>query len=167
MKRVGLIIPSVNTIVEDEVLAWFGPNLRPHITRLRMTGPHRRALGDVLPSIEESSAALVDAGCELVVFHCTANSTENGQDGERQILSALSRGGASQVSSTATALKRALAALGGRRLALITPYTQAVTDHESHFLTEIGQVTVYAKGCDVGRLNYAEHACRLLDRSTS
>lgn len=156
MKRVGLIIPSVNTVVENEVLARFAPQVHPHVTRLRMTGPHRRPLADVLPAIKEASASLADAGCELVIFHCTANSTENGEDGEGKILNALADGGASQVSSTATALKRALATLGGRRLALVTPYTQAVTEHETRFLEEIGQDTIYAKGCDVGRLNYAQ-----------
>lgn len=155
MKRVGLIIPSVNTVVEDEVLVRLSPHVHPHVTRLRMTGPHRRPLDEVLPAIEEASALLVDAGCELVVFHCTANSTENGEDGESRILAALARGGAAQVSSTATALKRALAAIGGRRIALVTPYTQEVTEHETHFLGEIGQDAIYAKGCDVGRLDYA------------
>lgn len=171
MKRVGLIIPSVNTVVEDEVLACFAADVRAHVTRLRMTGPNRRPLDDVLPDIEAASASLVDAGCDLTVFHCTANSTENGSEGERKILEALASGGAPKVSSTATALKRALAALRAQRLALVTPYTQAATDHETLFLREIGQNTVYAKGWDVGRLNYAHQSTgfwidRLLEACT-
>ncbi|MFN3890613.1 MAG: hypothetical protein ACK4MV_09455 [Beijerinckiaceae bacterium] len=154
MRRAGLIIPSVNTMVEDEMLGYFSPAVRPHVTRLRMTGPHRRPLRETLPQIRDAALALVDAGCDLVVFHCTANSTEGGAAGEQAILSTLTEAGAKRVSSTATALRRALAALGSRTLALVTPYTQAMTDHEAGHLREIGQDVLYARGCDVGRPNY-------------
>ena len=155
MKRVGLIIPSVNTMVEDEMLGVFPPAIHTHITRLRMTGPHRRPLVQTLPQIREAAAALVDAGCELVVFHCTANSTDDGSAGEQAILTAILEAGARGASSTATALRLALSALGGRTIALVTPYTQDMTDHETEYLREIGQTVLYAKGCDVGRTNYA------------
>ena len=156
MKRVGLIIPSVNTMVEDEMLGVFPAAIHPHVTRLRMTGPHRRPLMDTLPQIRDAASALVDAGCELVVFHCTANSTDSGVAGEETILSALREAGARRASSTATALRRALSALGGRTLALVTPYTQDMTDHETEYLREIGQTVIYARGCDVGRAHYAD-----------
>lgn len=156
MKRVGLIIPSVNTMVEDEMLRAFPPSIHPHVTRLRMTGPHRRPLTDTLPQIRDAASALVDAGCELVVFHCTANSTDSGAAGEQAILAAIRNGGARRASSTATALRRALSALGGKTLALITPYTQAMTDHETEYLREIGQTVVHAKGWNVGRAHYAD-----------
>lgn len=158
MKRVGLIIPSVNTMVEDEMLGVFPPAIQAHITRLRMTGPHRRPLKETLPQIRDAAAALVDAGCELVVFHCTANSTDDGAAGEQAILSAIQEAGARSASSTATALRLALSALGGHTIALVTPYTQDMTDHETEFLREIGQTVIYAKGCDVGRANYAKMA---------
>jgi maleate isomerase len=155
MQRVGLIIPSVNTVVEDEMISFLQQSVRPHVTRLRMTGPYRKPLDQVLEQIHEAAAALVDAGCELVVFHCTANSTENGAAGEEAILSTITKAGAPKASSTATSLRRALAALGGRTLALVTPYTQAVTDHETCYLREVGQTVVYARGYDVGRAQYA------------
>ena len=36
--RVGLIIPSSNRMVEDEMVHAFPAGVRPHVTRLRMTG---------------------------------------------------------------------------------------------------------------------------------
>ena len=47
--RVGLIIPSSNRMVEQEMVRFFPENVVPHITRLRMTGTNRITIGDLLP----------------------------------------------------------------------------------------------------------------------
>jgi maleate isomerase len=144
--RVGLIIPSSNRMVEQEMIQGFPAGVHAHITRLRMTGPNRGPLDGVLPRVEEATRALTDAKCEVVAFHCTANSMEEGQDGERRILAALTRAGAARATTTATAIRHALAALTARRIVLLTPYSQAVTDHEAEFLTEAGYEVIHAKG---------------------
>jgi maleate isomerase len=144
--RVGLIIPSSNRMVEEEMVQAFPAGVVAHVTRLRMTGPNRGPLDGLLPRIEEASRALTDAKCEVVAFHCTANSMEEGADGEARILAAVARGGAAHATTTATAIRRALAALGGQSIVLVTPYSQAVTDHEAAFLTEAGYDVIAAKG---------------------
>jgi maleate isomerase len=144
--RVGLIIPSSNRMVEQEMVQGFPAGVHAHVTRLRMTGPNRGPLDDVLPRVEEATHALTDAKCEVVAFHCTANSMEEGQAGEQRILAALTRAGAARATTTATAIKRALAALDARRIVLLTPYSQAVTDHEAEFLVDAGHAVLHAKG---------------------
>jgi maleate isomerase len=144
--RVGLIIPSSNRMVEDEMIHAFPSGVRAHVTRLRMTGDSKGPLDKLMPKIEEAARALVDARCEAVAFHCTANSMQEGRDGEERILAGLARAGAPHATTTATAVRRALDALDARRLVLITPYTQETTDHEAEFLHEAGYETLYAKG---------------------
>lgn len=144
--RVGCIIPSSNRMVEEEMLAAFPSSVRPHVTRLRMTGPNRGPLDVAMPRIEEATRALTDARCEVVAFHCTANSMQEGRDGEERILAAMSRAGASRATTTATAVRRAFAALGTRKMVLLTPYDQATTDHEAEFLHEAGFDVLEAKG---------------------
>ncbi len=156
MKRVGLIIPSINCIVEDEMLPCLPAGVKAHVTRLRMTGPHTKPHQDLLPLVQEAAGALVDAGCDMIVFHCTANSTSSGLEGEQDLLAALTRAGAPRASSTATALRRAVAALGSRRMTLLTPYSQETTDHEAIFLADIGQEVVCSKGYAIDRLRYAQ-----------
>jgi maleate isomerase len=80
--RVGLIIPSSNRMVEQEMARAFPDGVTAHITRLRMTGANHLAFEALLPRIEEATRALVDARCDVVAFHCTANSMEGGKDGE-------------------------------------------------------------------------------------
>jgi maleate isomerase len=144
--RVGCIIPSSNRMVEEEMLAAFPASVRAHVTRLRMTGPNRGPLDAVMPRIEEATRALTDARCAVVAFHCTANSMQEGRDGEARILAAMTRAGAPHATTTATAVRCAFAALGTRRMVLITPYDQATTDHEAEFLHEAGFEVLEAKG---------------------
>jgi maleate isomerase len=111
-----------------------------------MTGPNRMSQDQLLPRVEEASRALADAKCDVVAFHCTANSMQEGKDGEARILSAVGRSGACHATTTATAIRRALAAFGVRKIVLVTPYSQEVTDHEAEFLNEAGYEVIYAKG---------------------
>jgi maleate isomerase len=147
--RVGLIIPSSNRMVEQEMVHAFPQGVTPHVTRLRMTGPNRMGHDQLIPRVEEATRALADAKCEVVAFHCTANSMEEGQDGEARILATVASAGARHATTTATAIRRALDALGARRIVLITPYSQATTDHEAEFLNAAGYDVVYAKGYEL------------------
>ena len=146
-QRIGLIIPSSNRMVEQEMVSYFPDNVVAHINRLRMTGPNRKPLSELLPDVERACAALVDAKCEVIAFHCTANSMSEGNSGERELLKALQRAGAPAVATTSTAVMNALKALKARRIALITPYNQHTTIEETHFLTDNGVTTVHAEGC--------------------
>jgi maleate isomerase len=144
--RVGLIIPSSNRMVEQEMIAAFPAGVQPHVTRLRMTGPNRGPLATVLPRVEEATRALTDARCEVVAFHCTANSMDEGREGEERILAAMMRAGAPRATTTATAVRRAFDALGARRIVLLTPYDQRTTDHEAEFLHEAGYQVLHGVG---------------------
>lgn len=147
--RVGLIIPSSNRMVEQEMVHAFPEGVQPHITRLRMTGPNRMGHDQLIPRVQEATRALADAKCDIVAFHCTANSMEEGPGGEARILAAVEGAGARHATTTATAIRRALDALGARKIVLVTPYSQAVTDHEAEFLNEAGYDVIYAKGYEL------------------
>jgi maleate isomerase len=142
-----LIIPSSNRMVEQEMIAAYPLGVIAHVTRLRMTGKHRgQSLASLAPRVTEAAGALADAKCEIVTFHCTANSMAEGPDGEALLLRAMAEAGAAHVSSTATAMRRALAALGAKRIVLVTPYSQPQTDHEAEFFAAIGIEVVRAVG---------------------
>src|ERR1700691_2750761 len=92
--RIGLMIPSSNRMVEQEMVRHVPPGVVAHVTRLRMTGAHRRPLDAVLPRVEDATRQLTDARCDVVAFHCTSNSTSEGTDGEAKLLGALRNAGA-------------------------------------------------------------------------
>ena len=144
--RVGLIIPASNRMVEQEMVHNYPDGVQAHVARLRMTGEFKVPLDKLGARITEAAGTLVDARCDCVTFHCTANSTDGGAQGEAFILEALKKAGARHVSSTATALRRALAALKAKRMVMVTPYSQKVTDHEAEFLVAAGVEVLTAVG---------------------
>ena len=148
--RVGLIIPSSNRMVEQDMIPHVPAPVQAHVMRLRMTGPHHVPLAQLLPRIEEATRTLMDAKCDVVVFHCTAASMEAGLDGEAQALAAVTRAGAPHATTTATAIRRAFAALGARRIVLVTPYGARTTAEEAAFLRSAGCEVLHAVGHDLG-----------------
>lgn len=146
MTRIGLIIPSSNRMVEQEMVRHVPPGVTAHVARLRMTGTHRVGIDELLPRVADAAAMLVDARCDVVAFHCTANSTAEGTQGDDKLVAALHRAGASRATTTASAICAAFDALSARRVVLITPYSQETTDHEAEFLRNAGYEVLAARG---------------------
>jgi maleate isomerase len=144
--RIGLIIPSSNRMVEEEMVRHLPPGCVAHIARLRMTGAHRASIDAIIPRVEEAAATLTDARCAVVAFHCTANSTAEGLAGEEKLLAAVRRAGAPAVTTTASALRHALDRLHARRIVLLTPYSAHTTDEEAGFLATAGFKVLDARG---------------------
>jgi maleate isomerase len=126
------------------------PGATAHVARLRMTGSHGRPLAQLLPDVSAAAATLADAHCDAIAFHCTANSTADGEEGEAQLLAALRAGTDGPVTTTATAIREALAALGARRIVLVTPYSAATTAHEAVFFEDVGCEVVGQVAADLG-----------------
>ncbi len=144
--RIGLIIPSSNRMVEQEMVRHTPPDVQAHVMRLRMTGAHNGPIDQLLPRVEQATATLTDARCDVVAFHCTANSMSEGADGEAKLLDAVRRGGAAHATTTATAIRHAFDALGARRIVLLTPYSAHTTEEEAEFLRKAGYDVLHARG---------------------
>ncbi len=76
---------------------------------------------------------------ETYAYACTSGSFHGGTAGERSMCAAMSEtaGGVPAV-TTSGALLEALADIGARRVAVVTPYTKSVTDSLEDFLGEAG-----------------------------
>ena len=144
--RIGLIIPSSNRMVEQEMVRHVPPGVQAHVMRLRMTGAHHVTLDELLPRVEEAAGTLVDARCDVVAFHCTANSTSEGLEGEQRLIDAVARAGAPHATTTATAIREGFDALGARKIVLLTPYSAHVTEEEAEFLHAAGYDVLSATG---------------------
>ena len=84
--RIGLIIPSSNRLTEPQFNRYAPSGVDIHVTRLRMTGKYRKPLNELKRALVEASEALSDVNPGIIVFHCTANSMENGLAHEAAIV---------------------------------------------------------------------------------
>lgn len=137
-RRIGIIVPSANRLVEQEMVPRLPAGYCAHVTRLRMSGAHYTPLSALVPRAAEAAAALGDAGCAVVVFNCTSSTMEEGVAGNNALLAALQQATSGTVTTTASAVLEAARALAARRVVLVTPYSAAVTDKARAFLVESG-----------------------------
>ena len=147
--RIGLIIPSSNRLTEPQMRQYAPPGVEVHVTRLRMTGASHVPLPELMPRVVEATAALDDARCDVIVFHCTASSMEAGAVGERQVLDAMRGATEKPVATTASAVLAAFDALEVRRIALVSPYARATHEHELTFLAEVGLQVVVERSLEL------------------
>lgn len=148
-QRIGIIVPSANRQVEQEMIPRMPAGFCAHVTRLRMSGAHYAPLARLLPRAAEAAAALADAGCAVVAFNCTASSMEEGVAGNQALLDALQQATEAAVTTTASAVLDAARTLEARRIVLVTPYSAEVTARTRAFLEQSGIEVLGSVACDV------------------
>ena len=136
--RIGMIIPSVNSMTEPQFNRFAPPGLGVHVARARVAGEWKRPLGVMAEEIATSAKLLSDVAPDLIVFHCTDTSMTQGPQGEGRILDIVREASGIEAVATSRLVLEALQALGLRKLVVLSPYktNQAVIDylHASGFV---------------------------------
>ncbi len=138
--RIGLVIPSVNTMTEPQFNQYAPDGVEVHVTRVRIAYPDGRLIPsrDLLPEVVQAAQLLADARCDLIVFHCTASSMEAGMKAEREIAGAIEKATGRKSTTTASAVLAAFRSLGITKVVLVSPYPASTNQHEVRFLAEAG-----------------------------
>jgi maleate isomerase len=137
-RRIGLIIPSSNRLAEPQFHSCIPPGVAVHFARLRMTGKWRKSPGELKTPLAEAAAALSDTKPDIIVFHCTANSMENGLAGEAAIVEWVEQASGCPALTTAQAITAALNHLRLRSIVLVSPYVKETNEREIDYLAQAG-----------------------------
>ena len=142
-RHFGVLIPSTNTTVEIECRL-LPAAYQAHIGRLKSSG------GSFSPSRDEDvdyqSHLLGTAKVELVILAQTSASLF-ADDYDEVVTKRMSAGAGVPAITSAQAVGRAVRALGARRIALVSPYSEAVNARAAHyFKTKHGLDTVALEG---------------------
>lgn len=133
--RVGLIVPSSNVTMEQEIPALLrarGGSYSFHSSRMRMQRVTPEELRDMDAQAERCVLELADAQCGVFAYACLIAVMVQGPGAHRRVEERLQRTAAAtdspaRVISSAGALVDRLAASGARRVAILTPYKPALT----------------------------------------
>jgi maleate isomerase len=138
--RLGVLLPSVNTVAEPQLQAMLPVGVTLHTTRLRLTGSSESELLAMADQLEEAAALLADCEPQRILFHCTAVTTFDAGMAERLRRRIV---GATGLPATVTseALIAAFHVLGARNIVMLTPYIAEVNRREVAFL-EHNELTV-------------------------
>lgn len=137
-----MIVPSLNTIGEDDFRTFCPPDVRYHVHRMRL----RKEGGVVTPesllrayleSVEEASY-LKDMNPTVITFNCTGASVAHGVEGDLQLADRMTRELGVPSSITMAAIKRALRKVGARRLVHVCPFADKFSRDEKASLAAGG-----------------------------
>jgi maleate isomerase len=143
--RLGVLMPSVNTVAEPQLTAMLPPGVSIHATRLKLVNSSEEELMGMTKDIEGASLLVADTEPHRILFHCTAVTTFN-SDIVGRIRDRITRTTGIPATVTSEALIAAFRALGVSRLVMITPYIKPVNDREVAFLQHHGLTVVREHG---------------------
>ena len=137
--RVGLIVPSSNTVAEPDFYRYLNGEATVHTARMyldEVTPEHETVMLD-----EHLPGALRDLATvrpDVVVFACTSAGTLRGNAYEEDLVRLIGERTRARAISVAAAVRRAIAARGARRVGVVTPYVQALNDTIAGSLVQEG-----------------------------
>ena len=137
--KLGMMFPSANSVAEPQMNAMLPAGVALLTTRLHLDPANRLSM---LDRTEEATSLLVDAGVDLLAFHCTGVTMTN-RDVAAGVKARIAACTSTPVVVTSDAIVAALSALNARSIVLVSPYVQEVNDYEKAFLAQDG-VTVVA-----------------------
>jgi maleate isomerase/arylmalonate decarboxylase len=141
--RLGLIVPTTNTVNEAEWRRMAPPGMEFPLVRMRLHTDHHELYGDLDGAIE----ALKKQRPDVIAYACTAGSLVVPLDQLTDYMA--SKAGVPCV-ATAPALVHACRFLKITKISLATPYHEALNEHEVAFFAKCGIKTLSVKGLGIG-----------------
>jgi len=138
--RVGVMIPENNTTVERELPSWLPSGSTLELVRI----PRRKGLltPETLPAYKANALALARQFAadhiDVVAYGCTAAGFILGPEGDRELTRNLEKITAKPVATIAQSMISALVEQQVHRIALVTPYSQAVNEQLRLFIASVG-----------------------------
>jgi maleate isomerase len=149
-QRLGLIIPSSNTVSERDFLRGVPNGVTVHTGRAYMAETtveaERRMLEDHVP---QAALDLATAKVDLTVFSCTSAAALLGREGEAELVANLENLTGAPIVSTNDAVTQAIKQHDGARVAVVTAYIDDLNRAIASTLEENGLDVVSIAGMGI------------------
>jgi len=144
--RIGLIVPSSNTVCEPEMSALCPEGVAAFATRIAFE-PTLAGLQSMKAHVERASTELSSEDiCQILVFCCTVGSLLGGVATEKEITGLMEETAGIPAITTGSSVIAAFEALGLEKIAVATPYTQEINKHEKKDLESRGYRVTRIRG---------------------
>jgi maleate isomerase len=138
--RLGVVLPSINTVVEP----WFSravpAGVSVHASRMFMAPRLSAETVIEMDKAEGMLAVRQIASCRpaAIAYCCTASSVVQGQAYDAHLRHEIELASGGRATTATHAILSALAVFGARRVAIVSPYTDEVDAMEHHFFADAG-----------------------------
>ena len=152
-KKMGVIAPSTNTIVEPEFYAMTVPGVTAHFSRIHIRNQVMDS-DDGMERLLEQIRAEIGAACERVltcepdymVMGMSAETFWDGVEGNRAFKKQITDITGLEVATGAEACERALQLYGAKKIGVVTPYQPVGDQNVVKFFNELGFEVTAIKG---------------------
>jgi maleate isomerase len=130
MIRLGLMVPSSNTVMEPDLQRGLAGRATVHTARMRLADPVTME-GELEMIDEHAPRAAADLGTlepDLVVFGCTSAGSLRGKQEDERMRGRLSELTGAPVLGIMDSLSRALRRRGAGRISVLTPYEDRLNE---------------------------------------
>ncbi len=142
--KIGLMVPANNTTMEIELAAWLPAGST--VTTVKIPRGEGLLTKETLPAYRDSAIALArthfaSGAFDLIAYGCTAAGFLFGPAGDAELSAMLTEATGLPVVTTARAMVSALQHDNAQRIAVVTPYRDAVNAQLAAFLAD-GDIAV-------------------------
>jgi len=146
--KIGLIVPSTNTVNEPEFWRLAPPGVSIHSDRVLLLGnATQESYNAMADALGAAAQRLATAEVDVVAYGCTSGSIVCPMP---ELLEQMGNHTKTPAVATAGAVVAALKALGVKKVAVGTPYVTFVNDAEKLFLEEYGFEVTSIHGLQLG-----------------
>jgi len=147
--RIGLLVPSVNTVAEPEMNRMAPEGVSCFAARMRNSRADFGDTVEMLKHVERAADELASAHADVIAFTCTAGSFVRGGKGEDDLKGLIEKASHTTAVTTSGAVVTALKNLKVRKLVMATPYPEEINRLEKLFFEEKGFEVLAIQGLGI------------------
>lgn len=131
--RIGVIIPSTNTVVESEFWKMAPEGVSIHASRMKLTKTTPETLKQMITQMERAADELATAQVNIIIFACTSGSFVGGIEWENKLTKKIMSLTSIKAITTSGAVVGALREMKSKKIVMATPYIPELNELEKSF----------------------------------
>lgn len=147
--RLGLIIPSSNSVMESEFYRFLLEGCSLHISRVPFIKVTEESLLNMEDYLIDAAKLLKDVEADIIIYGCTSGSFIKGKGYDRKLEQKIESAVGIKAVTTSTAVLRALDLLHVKKISVATPYPDEINAAEKRFLEDNGYEVISIKGLGI------------------
>lgn len=147
--KIGLIIPSNNTVIEPELWAMRPPGVTVHSSRILTHGSTPEGIVEMEKNAARAVSELARGGMSVIAYACLATSLVKGVEWTLAVGAKITADSGARATTAATATVEGLKALGASRVGIATPYPDRIQAYVAPFMESFGLKVVSTRNLDV------------------
>lgn len=149
MKRVGLILPSVNVHMEPLYYSLQLKDVQFFATRALLTETTEEGLVAMENDLAYAAKLIASLHPDIVAYCCTSGSFIRGIEWDRKIMETIAETTNCPACTTSFTVAEALKEMGIKKLAMLTPYTDFINTREVAYMEKQGFEIVSDMGLQI------------------